>query len=277
MKRTLLPLLFSSVLFADCTPQNEQMAVKLWKESRTMQYSMQKYQKLQKAKELCNLNTIQIDTNLFLIANELSDNNLDIKTIRKLEKDLSDIRSENNSLRNHANIQQENSQYIKELEDRLVDIQIKRNQGNKEKLKAYKADDGENKGFKNGEAILVPIKFANGKDKVQSNKNINSLVRRIKYTLSHHKNAQFTITGYASSLGNADNNKKLSKRRAINTMRYIENYIPRGKIKTFGMGEADLICNGGYAQNIGGDEYECKGGTENEASSRRVEVLYYEN
>ena len=277
MKRTLLPLLFSSVLFADCTVQNEQRAVKLWKESRTMQQSMQKYQKLQEANELCNLSEIQIDTNLFLIANELNDENLDIKTIRKLEKDLFDMRSENNALYNHDNIQQENAQYIRELEDRLVEIQIKRNQGNKEKLEAYQADDGEDKGFKEGKAILVPIQFANGKDKVQGNKNIDSLVRKIKYTLSHHKNAQFTITGYASSLGNADNNEKLSKRRAVNTMRYIENYIPRGKIKTFGMGESDLICNIGYAVNIGGNEYQCKGGTENEASSRRVEVLYYEN
>jgi len=57
-------------------------------------------------------------------------------------------------------------------------------------------------------------------------------------------------------------------------MRYIENYIPKGKIKIFGMGESDLICNKGYAMNIGDNEYKCKGGSENEASSRRVEVLW---
>jgi len=65
MKRTLLPLLFSSVLFADCTEEQEQRAMKIWEDSRTMQPSIEKYQKLQDAKRLCNLSQINIDMNLF--------------------------------------------------------------------------------------------------------------------------------------------------------------------------------------------------------------------
>jgi len=273
MKKLLIPVLLSSLLLADCTIEKEQHANKLWLESRGMQQSMEKYQKLQQAKKLCNFSEIQIDTNLFLIANELADNNLHITKIRELEKDLSRLRSENNVLFNKATIQQENAQYISELTDRLVEIQIMTNQGKLEKLEAYNADDGNKKGFEEGEIILVPIRFANGRDRVQGNKNIDSLVRKIKHTLTNNKNATFSITGYASSVGKAKANLKLSERRAINTMRYIENYIPKGKIKTFYMGESDLICNNGYAKNIGGDEYKCKGGSENEASSRRVEVL----
>jgi len=166
MKRTLLPLLFSSVLFANCTVHEEQQAMKIWKDSRTMQPSIEKYQKLQDAKRLCNLNQIKIDMNLFLIANELAEDRLQITSIRKLEQDLTDIRSENNVLYD-ATTQQENAQYIRELTDRLVEIQIKRNQGNKESLEAYQADEGDNKGFEEGKVILVPIKFANGKDRVQ--------------------------------------------------------------------------------------------------------------
>ncbi|HIP51510.1 MAG TPA: OmpA family protein [Campylobacterales bacterium] len=273
MKKLLISVLLSSLLLADCTFNEEQRANKLWLESRGMQQSIEKYQKLQQAKKLCNFSEIQIDTNLFLIANELGDNNLHITKIRKFEKDLSRLRSENNTLSNKATIQQENAQYISELTDRLVEIQIGTNQGKLEKLEAYNADDGNEKGFGEGEIILVPIRFANGKDRVQGNKNIDSLVRKIKHTLTNNKNATFTITGYASSLGKAKANLKLSERRAINTMKYIENYIPKGKIKTFRMGESDLICNNGYAKNMGGDEYKCKGGSENEASSRRVEVL----
>ena len=274
MKKVLLPLLVSSVLFADyCTPKEEQEANRLWKESRTMDYSMSKYEKLKQAGSICTSSKIEIDTNLFLLTDTLNKEKLDITTIRKLEEEISNLRSKNNHLYNNMNVQEENNQYIKELQDKLVEIQIKRNQGNKDKLEAYKADEGIKRGFSEGTAILVPIKFANGKDRVQGNKNIDSLVRRIKYTLSHHPNAKFTITGYASSLGKATLNKSLSERRAIHTMRYIENYIPKGKIKTFGMGESDLICNRGYAKNIGSNEYQCSGGSENEASSRRVEVL----
>ncbi|CAA6825641.1 MAG: Unknown protein [uncultured Sulfurovum sp.] len=274
MKKALLPLLFSSVLFADCTVQEEERANQLWQESRTMQYGSSKYQKLKQAEGLCNFSKIQIDTNIFLIANELSEGELNIQTIRKLEKKISQLRSQNNDLYSSLNVQQENAQYLRELDNRLVEIQISRNQGNLENLQAFQADAGNKKGLEEGTAILVPIKFANGKDKVQGNKNIDALVRKIKYTLSHNPNAQFTITGYASSVGNATLNESLSKRRATNTMRYIEDYIPKGKIKTFGMGESDLICNSGYAKNIGDNEYQCSGGSENEASSRRVEVLW---
>lgn len=274
MKKELLPLLFSSVLFANCTPQEEERASTLWQESRTMQHGISKYQKLKQAESLCNFSEIQIDINLFLIANELSEGELNIQTIRKLEKKIAQLRSQNNDLYNSIHVQQENAQYLRELNNRLVEIQISRNQGNLENLQAYQADEGNKKGLEEGTAILVPIQFANGKDKVQGNKNIDSLVRKIKYTISHNPNAQFTITGYASSVGNATLNESLSKRRATNTMRYIEDYIPKGKIKTFGMGESDLICNRGYAKNIGANEYQCSGGSENEASSRRVEVLW---
>ena len=273
MKKTLLPLLLSSLLFADCMPHEEQEANQLWKQSRDMQHSIQKFQQLQQAKRLCSTNAIKVDIQLFMIANELADQISSIKTIRKLQKLIDEARSQNIMILN-GKIQSQNAQNIKELQDRLVEIQLNRNQGQLDKLQAYDANSGTDKALGNGEEVLIPIRFANGKDQVIGNKNIDTLVRRIKHTLTTNKHAEFTITGYASSVGKASSNQGLSERRGNNTKRYIEQYIPKGKIITFGEGESDLICNnGGYAKNMGGEEYKCQGGSENEASSRRIVVL----
>jgi outer membrane protein OmpA-like peptidoglycan-associated protein len=273
MKKTLIPLLMTSVLFADCTPEQEEQANNLWQESRSMQQTMERYQKLEQAMSLCNSNKIEVDILLFRVGNKLQ-GELSSENILNIEKTLEEIRSINTSLLD-SHIRKENANTTRDLEYQLTEIQLKveTNQEKLNKLNAYVADDGEKKGFGEGETILIPINFANGKDSVIGNKNIDSLVRRIKHTLTKNKNTKFTITGYASSLGEAQDNIKLSKRRARNTINYIEQYIPKGKIIPFGQGESDLICNNGFAIDIGANEYECKGGSENEASSRRIEIL----
>lgn len=267
-------MLLSHFILADCTSQQEQQAKTLWQESRTMQYGIEKYHKLQKASSLCSLDEIEIDIQIFLIQSELDGDNLSSKKLDKLDKSLSTLYSMNNF--SFSSTKRENSTKIQELKDRLANIRLKveTNEQKLAQINEYLNPKGRNKGFGKGEKIPIPIQFNNGGSRVRGNKNINYLTNRIKNTLRKNPNAKFTITGYASSKGRASVNKRISKKRAINTKAYIERSIPKGHIvKVEGKGESNLICNTGYGTNIGGNEYRCIGGVENEASSRRVEVL----
>jgi len=272
MRKLLIPIFLANLLLADCTPSQEKLANELWQESQSLFGIDDKYQKLEQASDICPLAKIEIEKTLLLVESQLK-GELSIEKIDHLNDLLKDIRLRTNEL--YDAIKSTYSHKISELTTKLVNIEVKiqTNAKNLSKLDEYKNNNNPLKALGKGESLLIPIKFANGKDKVRNSKNIKFLVEKIKATLRENPNAQFTITGYASSLGKAKNNQSLSEQRANNTKSYIEKYISKGHIYSSGKGESTLICNNGYAVNIGNGEYQCTHGNENSASSRRIEVL----
>ena len=274
MQKLLIPILLTPLLWADCSPNQKQQAQTLWKESQNMQGN-QKLKTLQKALQSCSLSKIMVDLSIADIENRLEQDNLSLELLENLDRDIAEIRSRNESLFLN-NLRDKNAYKISALTNKvaLIEEKIQTNQEELKKLRAYRENSGEGKGFGSGERLLLPVLFANGKSTVRGSSNIKSLISRIKATLKEDKNAQFSITGYASSIGRASSNMKLSKKRARNLKNYLERYIPQGHIDPHGKGESNLICNhNAYPIALGHGEYCCTNGTENEASSRRVEIL----
>jgi len=273
MKRLILPLLLSNLLWADCSQNQRQQAQELWQQSQTMQ-GRQKSQILEKALETCPLSEIEVEFYLYTIEEELNQGGLSLKVLNRLKEELSNVRSMNNNLF-LSDLRSRNSDKITKITNEIATIEekVETNQEKLNQLRAYKENSGVQRAFGSGERLMLPLLFANGSAKVSNNNTIRALIKRIETTLKEDKNAEFSITGYASSIGGAIGNIKLSEKRANNTKRYIEKHIPKGHISTSGSGESDLICNSGYPEDIGNREYKCRGGRENEASSRRIEVL----
>ncbi len=273
MKRLILPLLLSQAILADCSQNQREQAQGLWQQSQTMQ-GVQKSQALSNALQTCPLSQIKVDFYLDAIENQLNQGELTLETLNALKKDLSDALSINNNL-SIRNIRNRNNTQIQILTDEIASIEnkIQTNQEELKKLQEYKDNNGIKRAFGSGERLMLPVLFSNGSSRVGNNRKIRNLIERMEATLKEDKNAEFSITGYASSRGRARGNKKLSEKRAYNTQKYLEKYITRGHISTSGSGESDLICNGGYPVNKGNNEYQCKYGTENEASSRRIEIF----
>ena len=272
MKRLILPLLLTQLILADCSQNKKQKAQELWQQSHTM-HGLQKSQALSRALKICSLNKIQVDFYLDAIEKQLNQGGLTIEVLNGLNIDLSNVRSLNNEI--FDKIKNKNNVQIETLENKiaLIEKKVETNQEKLNKLRAYEENSGKGKGFGTGERLLLPVLFANGSSRVVNNRKTRDLLKRIEATLKEDKNAEFSITGYASSRGRAKGNKRLSEKRAYNTQKYLEKYISRGHLYSSGEGESDLICNSGYPVKKGNNEYQCKGGTENEASSRRIEIL----
>jgi len=272
MKRLILPLFLTQLILADCSQNKKQKAQELWQQSHTM-HGLQKSQALSRALKICSLNKIQVDFYLDAIEKQLNQGGLTIEVLNGLNIDLSNVRSLNNEI--FDKIKNKNNVQIETLENKiaLIEKKVETNQEKLNKLRAYKENSGKGKGFGTGERLLLPLLFANGSSRVVNNRKTRDLLERIEATLKEDKNAEFSITGYASSRGRAKGNKRLSEKRAYNTQKYLEKYISKGHLYSSGEGESDLICNSGYPINKGNNEYQCKGGTENEASSRRIEIL----
>jgi outer membrane protein OmpA-like peptidoglycan-associated protein len=279
MKRLIIPILLTNLLLADCTPKQEQQAKKLWQESRAMQGEA-KFAKLKRAMGICGMDRIDVDAYIYIIDKKLKGSDLSIEMLESLSNKIDEIRSINNNIQTHGEtFKHTNSQTIERLSHRLAEIKIKveTNQKRLARLNEFQNPTVEQiKSPKRGESIPILIRFAHNEATVQNSPNINTLAQAINEMLLENPNAKFIITGYASARGDAHYNQMLSERRANSVKRYIEQKYPhaKGHIDPFGKGESDLICNGGFGEDTtGSGEYQCVGGSENESSSRRVEVI----
>jgi len=284
MKRLLIPIVLSQMLLADCTLQEEDKANRLWKESRNMQYGEKKFTKIKEALGICSMKKIEIDAYIYIINKNLNSTDLSLEKLNDIEEKITEVRSMNNNLLTNVNVnfKDNNSKILNQLNEKLVDLKIKF-ETNKKKLsvlnsfKDLSVEDIK-KEAKRGESISIIINFSNNISSVKESQNINNLAKAIYEILKEDSNSEFTITGYASSKGEHTYNQKLSEKRAYNVSRYIQKKYQNtnGHIKTYGKGESVLICNNGYSEDSDGDgEYVCIGGTENESSSRRVEIIKY--
>jgi outer membrane protein OmpA-like peptidoglycan-associated protein len=280
MKKLLIPVLLSSLLLADCTPEQEQKANTLWQESRSM-HGAEKLIKIKEALGHCSMKKIELDAYLYLINKNLNSDNLSLETLNSIEDKIIEVRSMNNNLSTSSKVsfQENNTQVLDQLNQKLVNIKVKieTNQEKLSQLKEFQNPSVEQiKGAKRGESIPILIKFSHNNDKITHSQNIKNLAQAIDEMLREDSSSRFTITGYASARGTAKHNQGLSERRATNVVSYIERKYPqtKGHMQSNGKGERVLICNEGFSEDTRGDgEYSCPNGQENESSSRRVEVI----
>ncbi len=96
MKRLLFLSIINSFILADCTIAQKDKARELWRDSFSLQ-GESKIQKLKEAIRECRLSEIEVDFYIAYIDSILEDNNqLDLKTLKKLKEEVIKARSINN-------------------------------------------------------------------------------------------------------------------------------------------------------------------------------------
>ena len=249
MKRTLLPLLFSSVLFADCTVQQEQEANRLWKQSIHQESNLnQKLSTLNRAFDICPLNRIDIDRQIILAQG----GQLSKEQIKEL---------------NNRNSQQDSiPQQHKDNNARKINA-----------LLGIRYDNTLRAVEKIGGVYRTDITFEKNRSNIyakNSSSTIQEIIDKIDQEVTKDKNALFVLEGGASSEGNPIYNRKLSQRRADALkeaiLKQYPNYAPN--IETRANGESELVCEGDFLpeEDISGN-FTCITKEDREAS-RRVTI-----
>ena len=249
MKRTLLPLLLSSVLFADCTPQQEQRANRLWKQSIHQENNPnKKLSMLTKAYSLCPLEKIDIDKRIILgQGGLLSQDEL---------KELNDDNSRNSSM----------SQLHKENNARKINDLLGLRFDNT--LRAVEEIGGVYRTDITFEVNRTNIHTKNSASRIQE------IIDKISEEVDKDKNAIFALEGGASSEGTPKANKLLSKRRAKALKEAILKQYPQYKsnLKIIAKGESELVCEGEFLpEEDSSGNYTCIT-KEDKDASRRVTI-----
>lgn len=223
MKKALLPLLFSSVLFADCTVHEEQQANKLWKKSIHQESNLnQKLNTLNKAFAICPLERIDIDKQIILAQGGL----LTQKEIEKLNERNSQMDT----------IPQEHKDNNAKKLNELLGIRFDNTLRAVEKIGGeYRTD------------ITFEVNHSNLYTK-NSHSTIQEIIDKISEEVQKDKNALFRLEGGASSEGTPEANKRLSKRRSEALERAILKQFPNyaKNIKIHAHGESELVCEGDF-------------------------------
>jgi outer membrane protein OmpA-like peptidoglycan-associated protein len=279
MKKLLIPVLLSSLLLADCTPEQEKRANSLWRES-IHKNTHEKLKLLNRAEKICPLELIRIDKKIIDATNA--------PTLSKLKH-----------LKNANNLLNVNAEYIthkynngKKITQFFLQYLIKEQKNNKNKKGIFDSTRdnfltkqinylrekplentlkaiGELGGTYKADLLFNKSQYAI-KDKILSQQIINVIHEEVK----RDSNALFGLEGGASSEGLSSFNKKLSKKRGEALEKEILKAYPQyqNNIRVFAMGESELVCEGKLLpeENSKG-EYECLS-QENREKSRRVSI-----
>ena len=249
MKRTLLPLLLSSVLFADCTPEQEQRANKLWKKSIHQESNLnKKLSTLTQAYAICPLEKIYIDKQIVLGQGGLLNQD-------KL-KDLNDKNSQNSTM---PQLHKENN--AKKI-NALLGIRFDNTLRAVEEIGgAYRSD------------ITFEVNRTNIHTKNSASR-IQEIIDKISEEVDKDTKAIFALEGGASSEGTPKANKLLSERRAKALEEAILKQYPQYKsnLKIIANGESELVCEGEFLpEEDSSGNYTCITKEDRDAS-RRVTI-----
>ncbi len=252
MKKTLLPLLFSSILFADCTLEEEQRAIGLWELTKHQKDNQEKFDELIKANDICPLARIAVDANIIkfssLSEQERQDKREEIKEL-EMENTNLNLNDNNHIINNQKKI------------DRLLHKMVK-----EEGLKAVEEIGG---------VYHADIRFKKNSHTIEPDATINEIFEKIKSEVKKDSNALFAFEGGASSEGTATYNKNLSRKRANAVKDYIvsRNNSLRKHIKIDALGERSLVCEGDFLPEINPRTGEAECITEEDKlASRRVTI-----
>ena len=249
MKKALLPLLFSSVLFADCTVQEEERANKLWKQSIHQESNLnQKLSTLNKAFTICPLERIDIDKQIVLAQGGLL-----------TPKKIGELNERNSQMDNIPQLHKDNN--AKKLNE-LLGIRFDNT------LRAVEEIGGE---------YRTDITFEVNRSDVytkNSSSKIKEIIDKITEEVEKDKNAIFGLEGGASSEGTPKANKLLSKKRSEALETAILKKYPEyaQNIQTHANGESELVCEGEFLpEEDSSGNYTCIT-KEDKDASRRVTI-----
>jgi len=277
MKRVLIGgLLFSRVLFGDCTE-----AEKIFSDSRDETNIKQKIALIKKAKKICGLPQIEIEMERLKIDYLINKNHL-----KGLELRLNKLKSKIDSKDGlpyefRFNSKRQTMKLFKRLYTKQQEMGTKKsftthgatikNLDDKLKKLGEVFDKNDVKSLDNiGGMYKSNLKFLKDSSTINDLEEAKELKSKMKEIIALHPEALFSVTGYASSEGSSDYNKKLSQKRAKSFVVFVGSN--RKNIKSFYKGENFLVC---YDELIPehdeNGENRCING-ENKEASRRVTV-----
>jgi len=278
MKKILLPLFLSSILFADCTAEQEQRAMKIWEESIHKSDSY-KLKLLNKAEKICSLEIIEMDKKI-----------IDATKTPTLNK-LKYLKNVNNLLTIDAKYRSHKYNNGKKIDELFLNYFIKEQKKLNKKglfnthqrnVLTQRIDTLKGKPLKNslkavaeiGGTYKADLLFEKSQYTIKNKRLSQQIIEVIHKAVEQDNNALFGLEGGASSEGLSSFNKKLSKDRGEALEKEILKIYPQYKknIRVFAMGESELVCEGDLLpeKNSKG-EYECLS-KENREKSRRVSI-----
>ena len=279
MKKILLPLLLSSLLFADCTPQEEQKAMRIWKQS-IHKTSKRKLKLLNRAEKICPLELINVDKKIIEAGNAPTLSKL--KYLKNANNLLSlDVENQAHKYNNGKQIDQLFLKYFtkeqQELKHKKGVFDLHKNDILNQRINILKGKASDNTLKTIGElggTYKANLLFDKALYNIKDHSLSQEIVAVIHDEVQKDNNTLFGLEGGASSEGSSSFNKKLSKNRAKALEKEILDIYPNYKnhIKVFAMGESELVCEGDLLpeKNSQG-EYECLT-QENREKSRRVSI-----
>lgn len=278
MKKALLPLLFSSVLFADCVLKEEQKAIKIWKQSIHKSDSY-KLKLLNKAEKICSLEIIEVDKKIIDATKTPTLNKL--KYLKNANNLLTvDAKYRSHKYNNGEKINKLFLNYFIKEQKKLTNKGLFNTQQHEvltQSIGILKGEPPKNsvKAIgKLGGTYKADLLFNKSQYEIKDKTLSQQIIDVIHEEVQRDSNALFGLEGGASSEGLSSFNKKLSKNRGKALAKEILKTYPQyqNNIRVFAMGESELVCEGKLLpeQNSKG-EYECLS-QENREKSRRVSI-----
>lgn len=280
-------VLLSTVLWAECTPQQEQDAVKLWQSSIHKHNSHKKKKLLESANRFCDYDFIALDS--FILEAQQGD------MAKISEEDLENLKNFKNSLSipngllSTSQIERHKFNVDREIEALFVVYYQHKIKSNRTKSFSFESKRWQEqiarlnapfsaKTFKAvtrmGGSYEVDLLFNKGKYHIKNHALVKKIIAVMHEEVSQKPSALFGLEGGASSEGSAKFNQKLSKNRAKALSQAILKKYPNynSNLKVMMMGESQLVCEGGLLpeENSNG-EYECPT-KEDRTKSRRVVI-----
>ena len=273
MKKLLIPIFLSSLLFADCS-----IAKRIWQQS-IHKSEAKKLKLLNQALSICpHLEVAYVDK-LLIEAKK-----------HPTEEILMDIKNKANHLTLPAefsthkwNIEQENSQlFLDYFRDKKTKIKTKKGFLTEDlnfldkQIKSLETSPvaGVKAVTKIGGTYKANLLFDKDKFKIKNHTLAQEIIDVIHQEVENDSTALFGLEGGASSEGSTAHNKELSKNRGDELANAILKKYPSYKvnIKVFAMGESQLVCEKGLLpeRNSKG-EYECIT-KEDREKSRKVTI-----
>jgi len=276
MKKTILTLLCSTLVYANCTPEEVQEALSTWRQA-IHQDATQKYQTLTRAQSQCpTLEVIEIDK-LILEAKQHPTLEL-LKKVKNLNNNMRVPEEERPHKWNNARqidqlwlaYYESRSQEKSLSSDEKASLKIKLTHLNNRAFRKY----GMKAMTRIGGTYRADLLFDKDKHAIKNQALAKEINDVIVTEIQRNDNALFGLVGGASSGGTTMYNKKLSMQRATALQKVILQAHPgyNKNIKIFGKGESQLVCEGGFLpeKNTQG-EYQCIT-KENKEKSRRVTI-----
>lgn len=273
MKTLFLPLLLTGSLLAECSLQQEEKAMEIWKQSIHKNNS-QKLKLLNQAQKICDdLDVVYVDKLLIRTTN-----NTNIKNLKELKNRGNALALATEFHIHKWNIRKQTNQlflkYFKQLQAKKSFVQDPNIAKNIQRLESQPKGNNVKAVTEIGGTYKADLLFSVGKFNIKDKQITQEIIDVIYQEVQLDDLALFGLEGGASSEGKTVANKLLSKNRGNALSKAILKQYPSyaKNIKVFAMGESQLVCEGDLLpEKDSKGEYQCLT-KEDREKSRRVSI-----